>query len=256
MKVELVLLVPVVSTLGHSPSTRLGVVASVGVLLWDSQTAQAQWHLLRHDSRQGQRLMMRGLEEGQTGGQISNKPSRMYGVQQPTQVRSRACGAAGDLKQSKAKQAKQNSTVILDAATVPLSIRPAHSLPRVWQFEGFHRTIHRTSIAFPITLSGHPLLLHRLTARLAPEGRQLHTSLCSLASLVHIIRQEDSVPDDRCAFISTADDLIANDPIALSSQPRAITGRWLFTYFIQYSMQRLRGGIDNQLGLPRLLISP
>jgi hypothetical protein len=149
----------------------------------------------------------------------------MYGGQQPTQVRSRACGAAGDLKQSKAKQ---NSTVILDAATVPLSIRPAHSLPRVWQFEGFHRTIHRTSIAFPITLSGHPLLLHRLTARFAPEGRQLHTSLCSLASLVHIIRQENSVPDDRCAFISTADDLIANDPIALSSQPRAITGRWLF----------------------------
>jgi hypothetical protein len=106
VKVELVLLVPVVSTLGHSPSTRLGVVASVGVLLWDSQTAQAQWHLLRHDSRQGQRLMMHGLEEGQTGGQRSIKPSRMYGVQQPTQVRSRACGAAGDLKQSKAKQSK------------------------------------------------------------------------------------------------------------------------------------------------------
>ena len=39
MKVELV---PVVSTLGHSPSTRLGVVASVGVLLWDCQTAQAR----------------------------------------------------------------------------------------------------------------------------------------------------------------------------------------------------------------------
>jgi hypothetical protein len=66
VKVELVLLVPVVSTLGHSPSTRLGVVASVGVLLWDGQTAQAEWHLLRHGSRQGQRLMMRGLGEGQT----------------------------------------------------------------------------------------------------------------------------------------------------------------------------------------------
>jgi hypothetical protein len=43
---------------------------------------------------------------GPDEGQISIKPSRIYGVQQPTQVRSRACGAAGDLKQSKTKQSK------------------------------------------------------------------------------------------------------------------------------------------------------
>jgi hypothetical protein len=106
VKVELVLLVPVVSTLGHSPSTRLGVVASVGVLLWDSQTAQAQWHLLRHDSRQGQRLMMRGLEEGQTGGpdKYRAKPYVWRTAANAGQIEGLRSSRRSEAKQSEAKQ--------------------------------------------------------------------------------------------------------------------------------------------------------
>jgi hypothetical protein len=60
VKVELV---PVVSTLGHPPSTRLGWWRRWAFCFG---TAKRLRHVRRHGSRQGQRLMMRGLEEGQT----------------------------------------------------------------------------------------------------------------------------------------------------------------------------------------------
>jgi hypothetical protein len=60
--------VPVVSTLGHSPSTPVlgggvGGRSALGLPNGSGTYCTAR----RHGSRQGQRLMMRGLEEGQTG---------------------------------------------------------------------------------------------------------------------------------------------------------------------------------------------
>jgi hypothetical protein len=102
--------VPVVSTLGHSPSTpvlgggvggrsALGLPNGSGTY---STEARLSTGPALDDARAGG-----GPDGGRTGARsVSSQAVRLeYSVRQPTQVRSRrACGAAGDLKQSSTVQ--------------------------------------------------------------------------------------------------------------------------------------------------------